>query len=174
MLKALLLTASLLGVTAAYAQTAPAAPAATAPAAITDPQQFADMAASSNMLEIETSRLALEKSSSDEVKAFAQHMIDDHGKAGEDMKAAAQSDGITPAEALQPAHQAKLDELSGLEGEAFDQAYITAQVAAHDEAVALFQGFSANGEDSALKAFAANTLPTLQQHREEIGAIAGQ
>lgn len=174
MLKALLLTASLLGVTAAYAQTAPAAPAATASAAITDPQQFADMAASSNMLEIETSRLALEKSSSDEVKAFAQHMIDDHGKAAEDMNAAAQSDSISPAPGLQPAHQSKLDELSGLEGEAFDQAYIAAQVAAHDEAVALFEGFSTSGADSALKVFAANTLPTLQQHKQEIDAMAAQ
>jgi putative membrane protein len=174
MLKALLLGVSLLGATAAFAQTATETPAAAAPAEVTNPQQFADMASSSNMFEIESSRIALEKASSEEVKTFAQHMIDDHTKAGEDMKAAAQSDGITPAEALQPAHQAKLDELSGMEGEAFDQAYLSAQVAAHDEAVALFEGFSANGEDSALKAFAANTLPTLQQHREEVGALAGQ
>ena len=173
MLKALFLSASLLAVPAAYAQTASGA-ATTAPMQITDPQQFADMAGSSNMFEIESSRVALEKASSEEVKSFAQHMIDDHGKAGEDMKAAAQDDGITPAPGLQPAHQAKLDELSALEGEAFDTAYIAAQVAAHDEAVALFEGFSTQGEDSALKAFAANTLPTLHQHREEIGAMAGQ
>ena len=174
MLKALLLGVSLMAATAAYAQTATETPAATATTQVTDPQQFADMASSSNMFEIESSRVALEKATSDEVKTFAQHMIDDHGKAGEDMKAAAQSDGITPADALQPAHQAKLDELSGLEGEAFDEAYVTAQVGAHDEAVALFEGFANSGEDSALKAFAANALPTLQQHREEIGALAGQ
>lgn len=174
MLKALLLGVSLLGVTAAYAQTATETPAAVDVAQVSDPQQFADMASSSNMLEIESSRLALEKSSSEEVKGFAQHMIDDHGKAAEDMMAAAQSDGITPATALQPHHQSQLDQLSGLEGEEFDQAYLAAQVAAHDEAIALFQAFSTNGEDSALKAFAANTLPTLQQHREEVGAIAGQ
>ena len=88
--------------------------------------------------------------------------------------AAAQSDGITPAQGLQPPHQTQLDQLSGLDAEAFDQAYIAAQVAAHDEAVALFEGFASNGEDSALKTFAADTLPTLQQHREEIGAMAGQ
>lgn len=174
MLKALMLSVSLLGVTAAYAQTASQSAAVTAAAEVTDPQQFADMAASSNMFEIESSRVALERASSEEVKAFAQHMIDDHGKAGEDMKAAAQSDGITPAETLQPAHQAKLDELSAAEGEAFDQAYVMAQVEAHDEAIALFDGFSTNGQESALKTFAAKTLPTLHQHREEIGAIAGQ
>ena len=174
MLKTLLLSASLLTVTAAYAQTVSDPVAATAPVQVTDPQQFADMASSSNMFEIESSRLALEKAASEEVKSFAQHMIDDHGKAGDEMMAAAQDDGITPAPGLQPAHQAKLDELSALDGEAFDAAYIMAQVAAHDEAIALFEGFSSNGDDSALKAFAANTLPTLQQHREEIGGTAGQ
>jgi len=173
MFKALLISASLLAVpAAAYAQAQ--APAATAPMQVTDPQQFADMAASSNMFEIESSQMALEKSTNEEVQAFAQHMIDDHGKAGEDMMAAAQSDGITPAQGLQPPHQTQLDQLSGLDAEAFDQAYIAAQVAAHDEAVALFEGFASNGEDSALKTFAADTLPTLQQHREEIGAMAGQ
>lgn len=174
MLKALLIGASMLAVTAAYAQTASDTPAATAPAEVTDPQQFADLASSSNMFEIESSRVALEKSTSEEVRAFAQHMIDDHSKAGEEMTAAAQADGITPATTLQPHHQGQLEQLTGLEAEAFDQAYTAAQIAAHDEAVALFQGFASNGEDSALKAFAAKTLPTLQQHREEIGAVSAQ
>jgi putative membrane protein len=174
MFRALLIGASLLAVNAAAAQTATESPEVAAASTITDPQQFADMASSSNMFEIESSRLALEKSKNEQVTTFAQHMIDDHTKAGEDMTAAAQSDGLTVAPGLQPAHQSKLDELSGAEGDAFDQAYIAAQVAAHDEAVALFQSFSTGGEDSALKAFAANTLPTLQKHREEVGSLAGE
>ena len=42
-----------------------------------------------NMFEVETSKVALEKSTRDDVKQFAQQMIDDHGKAGEELKAAA-------------------------------------------------------------------------------------
>jgi putative membrane protein len=174
MLKALFISVSMLAVTGAYAQTAVQPPAATAGAAVTDPQQFADMAASSNMFEIESSQVALEKTDNEDVRSFAQHMIDDHSKAGEDIIAAAQSDGITPATTLLPQHQQQLDQLTSLDGDEFDAAYLAAQAAAHDEAVALFEGFANSGEDSALKAFAANTLPTLVQHRDAVGALAGQ
>ena len=61
--------------------------------------------------------------------------------------------------------QGQLEQLQSVEGEAFDRAYLTAQVAAHDEAVALFDVFSTQGQDSALRAFAAETLPTLQEHQ---------
>lgn len=171
-LRTLVVGVSMFAVSAAYSQPA-SQTSQTAPAAMVDSQQFADMAASSNMFEIESSRVALEKSANAEVTAFAQHMIDDHGQAGEEMEAAAMEDGITPAPGLQPAHQAKLDELTGMDGESFDTAYIDAQVAAHDEAIGLFESFSTTGEDSALKAFATKTLPTLESHREDIGALAG-
>lgn len=71
----------------AQTETVPAAsttPAATAPA-VTAPQRFADMAGSSNMFEIESSKLALETSQTQEVQEFAQQMIDDHTMAGEKM-----------------------------------------------------------------------------------------
>src|SRR5690349_10191595 len=57
--------------------------------AVTTPQEFAAMAAGSNMFEIESSKLALQKASLQPTKDFAQHMIDDHTKAGEEMRAAA-------------------------------------------------------------------------------------
>ena len=69
--------------------------------------------------------------------------------------------------------QAQLEQLQSAEGEAFDQAYLTAQVAAHDEAVALFETFSTEGEESALRAFAAETLPTLQEHQAAVHELAG-
>ncbi|GGL81816.1 DUF4142 domain-containing protein [Wenxinia marina] len=151
--------------TAAFAQT-DAAP-------VTDPAEFAAMAASSNSFEIESSNLALDASESEEVQAFAQRMIDDHTAAGEAMMAAAETDGVEVPEGLNEQHQEMLDGLQGLTGEEFDQAYLDAQVTAHDEAVALFEGFSTEGEDSALKAFAAETLPTLQEHQAMVADMAG-
>jgi putative membrane protein len=117
------------------------------------------------MFEIESSQLALEKATSDEVKQFAQQMIDDHTLAGEKMKAAAEADGVSPPAGLAEKQQSQLDQLQSAEGEAFDQAYVSAQVAAHDEAVALFENFSETGDESALRAFAAETLPTLEHHQ---------
>jgi putative membrane protein len=145
---------------------------ATTPAGAMAPQDFAATAASSNMFEIESSKLAIERSENPDVRAFAQHMIDDHTAAGEKMKAAAKSDGVTVPDALAPGEQTKLDELKSTEGGDFDHAYVTAQAAAHDDAVALFQAFATEGDQSALGAFAAETLPTLQQHQSAAHKLA--
>ena len=54
------------------------------------------------------------------MKQFAQHMIDDHTAAGEKMKAAAGTDGVTPPAAMAEKEQAQLEKLQSAEGEAFD------------------------------------------------------
>lgn len=150
-------------------------PAATtvAPAAVTDPVQFANMASVSNMFEIESSKLAAEKASGDEVKAFAEQMIADHTQAGDEMATAAGNEGVTPASQLDQRHQQILDNLKALDGQDFDAAYIKAQVEAHDEAVALFEAYAANGADGPLKEFAAATLPTLQEHQSHAHEMSG-
>ena len=135
-------------------------------------QEFADKAASSNLLEIQSSELAIERSSDAEIVEFAEQMIVDHTAAGDEMMAAAQQDGITPTTTLAPDHQTILDRLEAAEDDAFDQAYVEAQITAHDEAVALFETFATGDPDGALKAFAVQTLPTLVQHQEHIHSIA--
>lgn len=134
------------------------------------PQQFADKAAVANLFEIETSKLAVKTSKNKDVLAFANKMITDHTKAGTAFKAAVgKASGVTPpAEKLDEAHQSKLDDLKGKTGEDFDKAYIDAQQDAHDEAVSLFDSYANNGDDAALKTFAAETLPTLKAHEEHI------
>lgn len=146
------------------------APAATAPAAQqVSAEQFVQMAAISNMFEIQSSMMARSAARSEEVKSFAEQMIIDHTKAGEDLAAASDT---APPETLDAKHQGMLDELQGLEGAELDRKYVELQVAAHEEAVALFTAYSQNGEDEELRAFAAETLPVLQQHREHIDEIA--
>jgi len=61
--------------------------------------------------------------------------------------------------------------MSGLEGEEFDKAYIDAQAQAHDEAVALFEGYSTEGKEGPLKAFATATLPVLKSHQEHVHGL---
>lgn len=172
-----LLIVAAMGAMPAFAQDAakPAVPAAaTASMNVTDPQQFAQMATVSNMFEIESSKLALQKATRQDAKDFAQRMIDDHTKAGEEMKAAADAQaGITLPAALDQKHQAMLDQLNATTGSDFDAQYLKMQLAAHQEAVALFDGFSKNGADGKLKDFAAKTLPTLQQHLEMVSGMVG-
>lgn len=179
-LRALLLTTALFAAPVAMVQaqtaTTPAAnsaPAATAPMQVTDPAQFAAMAASSNQFEIASSTLAVERATNPDVVAFAEQMIADHTKAAQDMMPAAQEEGVTPPTDMEDRHQQMVDQLNGLEGEEFDAAYIAAQVQAHDEAVALFESYSTSGPEGALKAFATATLPVLQQHQEHVHGLSG-
>jgi putative membrane protein len=139
--------------------------------AVTDPAEFAEMAASSNMFEIQSSKLALDKSQNDEILSFAQQMIDDHQAAGEKMKQAAQEAGVEVPSEMAEDQQEALDDLE--EADDFDEAYVDAQVEAHDEAVDLFEGFSENAEDGPLRTFAQETLPTLEDHKSRIEDIEG-
>lgn len=140
-------------------------------------EEFVAMAGSSNRLEIESSQLALDRGVTGDVAEFAQQMVADHTKAGETMKEAVSEAGMTPP-AGQPdyveKHAQMLEQLSGAEGDAFTQAYVDMQKMAHEEAVALFSAYAENGEQPALKQFAADTLPTLESHLEHVNMMAGQ
>ena len=53
----------------------------------------------------------------------------------------------------------------------FDKRYIITQVKAHSEAVSLFDDYAKNGESGAVKDFVTTTLPTLEQHKQEINQL---
>jgi putative membrane protein len=137
-------------------------------------RDFVMSAASGGMLEVEASRLALERAQSTEVRNFAQKMIDDHTRASRDLMAAAASAGITSVPTtLSSKHQAVLNRLRSLKGAEFDREYAEqVGMMAHHETVSLFQREAAEGSNPALKTFASNTLPALRGHLQRSQAVA--
>ncbi|SKA35386.1 DUF4142 domain-containing protein [Consotaella salsifontis] len=131
---------------------------------------FVPMAAQSNMMEIEAAQLALKTTKSDDVRDFAQRMVDDHTTAGKNLKAAVKDAGsdISVPKELDSEHQQKLDMLKNASGDDFDKAYIQMNVQAHQQAVDLFQNYSQNGEQGPVRSFASKTLPTLQEHLQMV------
>lgn len=128
--------------------------------------------ASASFFEIESSKIALEKSSSEEVKAFAQQMIDDHTKAGEKLASILEKEGtpLPPRDLTQKQSDA-IDTLKKVDGEDFDATYVDLQRDAHMEAVSLFTSYAAKPDDPTLGAFATETLPTLEMHLEHVKAL---
>ena len=128
-------------------------------------QKFMMMAATGGMAEVEMARLALEKSSSDAVKQYAQKMIDDHTAANNELMQVASTKGVTlptQPDAKHMAMMAKMQKLSGME---FDMMYVKeAGVKAHQEMEKLFMKESMSGKDVDAKAFASKTLPTVRMH----------
>lgn len=156
---------SRLGLALALAATMAAIPAL----AKTSGSDFASKVAVASQFEIDSSRLALARATSPEVKQFAQKMIDDHTAASDKMKAAMAKDNIDSATlpaVMDDKHQKIFDKLRDADLKKFDEAYMDAQEEAHAEAVSLFKDFADDGDAPALKAFAAETLPTLQSHED--------
>jgi putative membrane protein len=127
-------------------------------------QTFVKKAAIGGMAEVELGTLAKDKASSDQVKQFAQRMVDDHGKANDELKTLAQNKNITLPTELDAKHKAVRDRLSKLSGAQFDKAYMQAMLKDHREDVSEFRSESRSAKDPDVKAFAAKTLPTLEDH----------
>lgn len=167
-LLALLGSTALLPVSA-LAQTATPASNAAALQQQLSAAQFVDHAANSNMFEIQSSQLALNKSQNDEIHKFAQRMVDDHTQAAQKLKAAAKHDTVPSS--LDKDHAQKLTQLQNATADSFDRVYVQLQLNGHQQAVGLFQSYSQHGSDNDLKQFAANTLPTLRDHLQSIEHI---
>lgn len=123
------------------------------------------------MAEVELGKLATEKASDERVKMFAQRMVADHGKAGDDLTTLAASKQITLPASVDTRHKAAHDQLARLSGAQFDVAYVREMVAGHKKAVAAFMKESASGKDSEVQAWATKTLPTIREHLAKIEGI---
>lgn len=170
-----LVLGGLLAASPSYVQTAAAqSTAAQAPAISPATQQFVNKVAISDLFEIATARLALARGT-DAQKAFANQMIQDHGKTSSELRQVIVVRGLKidiPSQ-LDSAHQAKYEQLNDARGDDFGAAYAKQQIAAHQEAIALFQRYAQNGDMPELKEWAAKTLPALNHHLEMAQKLDG-
>lgn len=134
-------------------------------------REFATRAAAANAGEIAVGRLAATHSQDEKVEAFGERMVADHGKAADELKAAAAKDGITlPPE---PASNPDAERLAGMKGAEFDRAFGDQMRRDHNKAVELFRKESTSSGDAHVKAFATKTLPTLEEHRKMAQSLPG-
>lgn len=140
------------------------APATAASKKANPDHSFVEKAAMGGMAEVELGNLAQQKASSEEVKQFASRMVQDHGKANDELKQIASAKSIQLPTALDKKHRADIDRLGKMSGAQFDRAYMSHMVDDHKKDIADFKKEASGGKDSELKAFASKTLPTLEEH----------
>lgn len=125
---------------------------------------FIQQAASGGMGEVSLGQLAERYTSNPAVKQFAQHMVQDHSGANQELMVLANRKRVTlPA----GPGQARIDanrQLSQLTGTAFDQQYMLQQVQDHELQASLFRQQAMGGGDPDLRAFAAKYLPVVESH----------
>jgi putative membrane protein len=136
-------------------------------------QKFLMDAAMGGLMEVELGRWAAQVGTSPEVKQFGQRMIDDHKKANAELAQLASSKGVTVPTQLDEKHQRDVSKIARLKGADFDRAYSKAMLSDHEKDVKEFEKQSTNATDPDVKAFAAKTLPTLQEHLQMVRALPG-
>jgi len=129
-----------------------------------DDQEFATKAAQGNMAEVNAGQLAAQKGTSPDVKAFGNRMVNDHGKALDELKQWATNKGFTLPADVSADQKATADKLSGKSGKDFDKTYADTMADDHEKDVKEFEKASKNAKDPDLKAWAAKTLPVIQDH----------
>lgn len=131
-----------------------------------EPQEFVDRAAESDAFEIAAAKIARSKARSAEVKQFADQMITDHTASTAKIKAAAAkaTPPVTPHTDLTQDQQSTLNNLRDATAEEFDERYMSGQIGAHRDALALMQRYADSGTSPELKQAASEIAPVIQQH----------
>ncbi len=134
--------------------------------------QFVKKALQGGMAEVQLGQLALQKSSNDQVKQFAQRMIDDHTKMINDMKPIASQLGIKIPNGPDKKDKAEIAKLSALSGSDFDQAYVKDMVKDHKMDDSDFKSEISSGQSQMVKDAASKGDPIIESHLQQIQGIA--
>lgn len=135
---------------------------------------FAQLITAGGLAEVESGNLASGKAKADAVKQFAEMMVRDHKDANSKLKDLADAAKIPLPTGLDPDHQVVRDHLDKLNDEAFDVAYIKAQIVDHQKTAQLLAWEISLGEDGEMQRLAASMLPTVLDHlrrAQEINSI---
>lgn len=135
-----------------------------------DVASFMNTAAIAGMEEIETGKLAVEKSVNKNVKKFAEMMVKDHTKIAAELKTLAESKKISLPTALPAPEQEHIAEMKNLSGKDFDKHYMEMMTKGHLKALDLFKSAAVNG-DVKVRNFASKTLRIIEKHFKTAGQI---
>jgi putative membrane protein len=127
-------------------------------------RMFVTKAMQGSMAEVQLGQLTLQKSNNEQVKQFAQRMIDDHTKLNDQMKPVAQQVGVTVPNQVSKNDRKTLAKLQALSGSAYDQAYINDMVKDHKQDLNDFQMEASSGQDQTVKDAATQGSKVIAQH----------
>ncbi|MCD6034820.1 MAG: hypothetical protein K0R63_561 [Rickettsiales bacterium] len=130
-------------------------------------EEFVNKASLSNLFEIESSQVALQRSEDEDVREFADRMIKDHTELKKSMKSALDGAKLRSdlmLTALDKPYRKKIDKLREVADKNFDKEYISLQEDEHEKAIKLYERYGEKGKTQVLRTFATNTLPLLREH----------
>jgi len=137
-----------------------------------DDAKYMRQMAQSDLAEVQAGKLGAQKASSGEVKKFAQHMVDDHGKQLSEARDLAKKKNMQLPSQPMTKHQDAMKKLKEASGQRFDKVFMQQMVKDHEDALKLAQDAAKNAKDPELKAAAEKAVPVIQNHLKMAKEIA--
>ena len=129
-----------------------------------------------NQMEVEFGKLAQQKGSSAEVKAFGKQLVQDHQSADKKIMALAKEQSISISSSAGPMdstdakktadQKAALERLKTMSGSQFDQEFLKTMAEGHEHALDLVKQNKGSVRDSKVKSLLSELEPVLQKHQQ--------
>jgi putative membrane protein len=148
-------------------------------ASLSDPQVL-DVAITANAGEVSQAEIAIMRANAEEVRTFAEMMLEEHSAAAADAATLGEEEGITPAtnpvsNNLRTKAMATVSLLEDASEEDFDRVYMESQVMAHQEVLAMLNAqLIPQADNAALTAFLTDMRNKVQAHEQEAEEILNQ
>lgn len=140
----------------------------------TSAQPFLMMAAESDIFEISSSQVAIMKSRNPAVRNYATMLIDHHTTTTNTALAQAEAAGIVPPPSiLQAPKRDMITQLLAAAPADFDRVYLTQQVPAHEQALALHTTYARSGDNAQLRNAAQAAVPFVTRHLADARRMLG-
>jgi putative membrane protein len=134
-------------------------------------QEFIARVIDANLTEVNLSNLAGKSASDEEVKKFAQHLIDDHKMMNQKALELANAKKVAVASGLNPKQREAMATLSRLSGKDFDRKFVDTMVMDHEEVMKMFERCQKDTKDEAVKKLCEEALPTVRDHLKEARSL---
>lgn len=117
-----------------------------------------------SLVEMEICMLARDRSPSDDVKAFAQTMLHEHGKLGQQLEKMAQSMQLSFPKKMRPENVKLVREMTQLEGAPFDERFADENVRYHENDLKVFAHYAGQEGDEAVRKLAGAGAKLFEKH----------
>ncbi|MGH9011069.1 MAG: DUF4142 domain-containing protein, partial [Acidimicrobiia bacterium] len=117
-----------------------------------------------NLAEVSLGKTVMERTTNEKVRDLASHLVSGHQTVSQENTALSQKLGVTPPTEPSAEQKATADKILAQSGDAFDRAYVTAQVEGHMKSIDKANKEITSGSNPEVKAFATSYLPKAQSH----------
>jgi len=130
-------------------------------------QDFMMEAVRADLAEINMAQVALENSSTGEVKDFANMIKSDHTSALEDLSELMKDMNVPPPKSIPVELQHDISRMRSLTGGELDREFVNMIVSQQQKAIEMFRDQQSTAQNEDLKKYVEDTLPRLEMHLEK-------